>query len=168
MTNEEKINRDKELLDGITNQISSFDNKAGILISVVGILFAFSFSVLEVFTYVKSHNMFVCLSVFYCAFVVSTFVTIFLAVMVIVPRVNKLDKVNVNYYRDIVEMNYESFSVNRDNFFTKDDVLFSQIKMNSTICNRKHKFLLASLVSLIPLALLSFSLISIVIMCFAF
>lgn len=167
MNNEEKITRSKEILDGVTSQISSFDNKAGILISVVGILFAFSFSVLEVFSHVNNQNMFICLSVFYCGFVLSTFITISLAVMVIVPRVNKQDKINVNYYRDIVEMDYELFSKNRDNFFTKDDILFSQIKTNSVICNRKHKFLFASIISLVPLAVLSLALISIVILCFA-
>lgn len=166
MTNEEKINSDKELLDGITSQISSFDNKAGILISVVGIIFAFSFSVFEVFAVVTNHLLLIWLSIIYSVFVLSTFVTVFLAVMVIVPRVNKMEKVNVNYYRDVIEMKYGSFSINRDAFFTKDEILFNQIKMNAVICNKKHKFLFGSIISLIPLAFLSLTLISIIILCF--
>lgn len=125
MTDKERIDRDKEILDGVISQISSFDNKAGILISVVGILFAFSFSVLEIFTQVTDHVKFIWLSVIYCTFVLSSFTTIFLAVMVIVPRVNKNGKVNANYCRDLVEMNYPLFFSSRDNFFTKDDILFN-------------------------------------------
>ena len=43
--NEEK----HEILSGISNQISSFDNKASILISAIGIVFALSLSFLDVF-----------------------------------------------------------------------------------------------------------------------
>ena len=44
-----KNEQKQEILSGISNQISSFDNKASILISAIGILFALSLSFLDVF-----------------------------------------------------------------------------------------------------------------------
>ena len=40
----------KEILNGIYSQISSFDNKAGLLISVLGIVFGLSLNFFEVFS----------------------------------------------------------------------------------------------------------------------
>lgn len=43
------IQNDKEILNGILAQINSFDSKAGILISVIGIVFGLSLTLLSNF-----------------------------------------------------------------------------------------------------------------------
>ena len=43
------IQNDKEILNGILTQINSFDSKAGILISVIGIVFGLSLTLLTNF-----------------------------------------------------------------------------------------------------------------------
>ena len=45
----EKFEDNEDILRGVTNQIASFDTKAGILISVIGLLFVYWLAQLQKF-----------------------------------------------------------------------------------------------------------------------
>ena len=87
-------NEIKELLNGIYSQIASFDNKAAVLISIIGIVFALSFDALDIF---KSITMmladlklwrefnYIMLGVYCLSFVLS----IIFFILVIIPRSHK-------------------------------------------------------------------------------
>ena len=127
----------KEILNGIYAQISSFDSKAGILISVVSILLAISLSLIDVLTSIDKDKI-LPFSIVYGLFLVSAIVTIIFSILVVIPRNTskklKGDKVNVNYYKDLTSMDYNSFKENKILFYNNEEILFNQIKTNAEIC----------------------------------
>lgn len=152
----ETRNEKKEILNGIYSQISSFDNKAGLLVSVLGIVFGLSLDFFEVFSrcsFLRLENSFVkilCYMAFglYC---ISFLFSIISFVLVIIPRTHKIiHKNNVNYYKDICNMNPEEFNNNIKDYCENDTIINNQIFVNSRICNKKHLFLKAGIYGLIP------------------
>ena len=83
----------KKILDGIQNQISSFDNKASILLSVVGIIFALTLSFLDLFHndfYIVKNTFFKrWFSSVFVLYIVVAILIIVCFILVIVPRENK-------------------------------------------------------------------------------
>ncbi len=154
------IRNDKEILQGILSQINSFDSKAGILISVIGIVFGLSLTLLGNFTHQTSRDpLIIAFAITYILFILSSLIAIVFSVLVIVPRESKKDKVNVNYYMDLCDMNYDDFKRNSSNFFSNDAIFFNQIKTNAIICKRKHRFLKLSIISMLPCGLFAFALV---------
>lgn len=146
-----KVQNDKEILAGILNQINSFDSKAGMLISVIGIVFGLSLSLLSyISNYPDYSTKHVFYSIIFVLFVISSITAITFSVLVIIPRTSKEKKNNVNYYMDLCEMDYELFKYNSSNFYNDESIFFNQIKTNAIICKKKHKFLRLSILSLIP------------------
>ena len=145
------IQNDKEILNGVLAQIHSFDSKAGILISVIGIVFGLSLTLLGSFKEFKD-----CLpklsafAIVYLLFVMSSLSAIVFSVLVILPRGSKEKKNNVNYYMDLCEMDYCDFKNNSKSFYTDESIFFNQIQTNAKICKKKHKFLRLSIMSMIP------------------
>lgn len=154
------IQNDKEILNGILAQINSFDSKAGILISVIGIIFGLSLSLLTNFKeYSTCKPKLIAFALIYILFVISSLISITFSVLVIVPRESKEKKNNVNYYMDLCEMNYDDFKSNSNSFYTDESIFFNQIKTNAKICKKKHRFLRYSILSMIPCGLFVLALI---------
>mgnify|MGYP007078931828 CR=1 FL=1 len=155
--NEEK----HEILSGISNQ----DNKASILISAIGIVFALSLSFLNVFYetdfLLKNQNFKIIYSILYISFIVNTIIVIGSYILVIVPR-NKIgNKKYANYYNDIAELNIDDYKDYDDLLekYTKEDILLTeQIIINAKICKIKHTFLKVGIICLIPFSILLLSL----------
>ena len=154
--NEEK----HEILSGISNQISSFDNKASILISAIGILFALSLSFLDVFCeekfLLKSQNFKTFYYILFILFIINTIVVIGSYILVIIPRKKIGNKKYANYYNDIAELdidNHEKYDDLLENYTKNDKLLTEQIIINSKICKNKHKFLKIGIISLIPFSI---------------
>lgn len=155
--NEEK----HEILSEISNQISSFDNKASILISAIGILFALSLSFLDVFCeekfLLKSHNFKTFYYILFILFIINTIVVIGSYILVIIPRKKIGNKKYANYYNDIAELDiddHEKYDDLLENYTKNDKLLTEQIIINSKICKNKHKFLKIGIISLIPFSIL--------------
>lgn len=151
----EPRNEKKDILNGVYAQIGSFDNKAGLLISVVGIVFGLSLNFFEVF----SRCSFLCLeneflkALCYIAFglyCMSFIFAIVSFVLVIIPRSHNGQKNNVNYYKDICNMTLEDFNNNFNDYCKNETIINNQIYLNSRICYKKHFFLKMGIYSLIP------------------
>ncbi len=151
--------KEKEILEGIQSQISSFDNKASILLSVVGIIFALTLSFLDVFhsdTFLLRENAFrIWYSIIFVVYIIVTIVLIASLVWVIIPRSKSKDmtKRYYNYYKDINEMSNEEFKKAILESNNNDDTLVDQIKMNSKICTHKHFCLKFGAIMFIPFIL---------------
>lgn len=164
--NEEK----HEILSGISNQISSFDNKASILISAIGILFALSLSFLDVFCeekfLLKSPIFKTFYYILFILFIFNTIIVIGSYILVIIPRKKIGNKKYANYYNDIAELDiddHEKYDDLLENYTKNDKLLTEQIIINSKICKNKHKFLKIGIISLIPFSILLLVLIVLII-----
>lgn len=148
----------KEILGGIQTQIGSFDAKATTLLSIVGIVFGLALSCIDVIHqdfFVSKCDSFKCwFTVLLIIFLVSTLFSIFCFVMVIVPRKNKTDVLCPNYYKDINKMDELQLKTAIQNYNDKEDLIIGQIKINSSICYTKHKWLIAGICSFIPFVIL--------------
>lgn len=151
----DKRSEKKEILNGIYAQIGSFDNKAGLLISILGIVFGLSLDFFGIF----SNCSFLCLEnvllkiVCYIAFGIyclSFLFSICSFVLVIIPRSHRIQKNNVNYYKDICSMSETEFEKNFNEYCESDSITTNQIFINSQICNKKHLFLKIGIYGLIP------------------
>ena len=151
MKREEK----KEILQGIQNQIGSFDNKASIFLAADGIVFALSTSFIDVF----HDDWFINLedelfkNIYKGLFI--SFIVVFLFVMmsfvlVLWPRKKTINKTFGDYYSDIAKTKRENIDKILDEFSNDDTLLVDQIKINSDICRKKHSFLVAGILLLVP------------------
>ena len=152
---DKRMELDQRILDGVQSQISAFDSKAGILISVIGIVFALSLSMLDVFPNLTNVTIqYVVLAVTYGLSLLCELAAIFCSIMVVFPRSHKeIKPCNVNYYMDLSQMDYEAFKTAKSNFFSREETIFRQIETNAKIAKRKHYWLKASIICLIPLAI---------------
>ena len=150
-----EFENNKEILAGVLNQINSFDNKANVLITVIGIIFGLSLTFLERYETLKDLECIrITFKIFYLLYVISSLASITASIIVILPRTNKKQKKNnVNYYMDLCEMKYDDFKINCNDFFNKNEVFFNQIQTNARICKRKHKWLRISIFCMIPTAI---------------
>ena len=153
-----EINNDKEILNDVQCQIGSFDAKATTLLSIVGIVFGLALSCVDVIHqdfFVKQCDSFKCwFIVLLIIFLVSTIFSIFCFVMAIVPRKNKTNVLYPNYYKDINKMDESQLKSSIQNYNEKEDLIIGQIKINSSICYTKHKWLIAGICSFIPFVIL--------------
>ena len=152
------MNEEKEILDEVQSQISSFDNKASILLSVVGIIFALTLSILDVFhsSYFQSENMIfkVCYIIAFMSYIVVTAFLIICLLLVILPRKNKSTQKYPNYFNDINNMTKEELNNAIKNYKKDSTLILDQIKINSSICARKQKWLKVGILFLIPFIIL--------------
>lgn len=155
-----KYEQKQEILSGISNQISSFDNKASILISAIGIVFALSLSFLDVFCdedfLLKSQNFKTVYYILFILFIINTIIVIGSYILVIMPRKKIGNQKYANYYNDIAELDIDDHKDYDDLLeeYTKNDILLTeQIIINSKICKTKHTFLKVGIISLIPFSI---------------
>ena len=152
------MNEEKEILDGVQSQISSFDNKASILLSVVGIIFALTLSILDVFhsDYFQSKiiGFKVCYIVFFISYIIVTIFLILCLLLVVYPRKNKNAQKYPNYFYDVNNMTKEELNDSIKNYKKDSSLILEQIKINSSICARKQKWLKFGIFLLIPFSFL--------------
>ncbi|MCI6357478.1 MAG: DUF5706 domain-containing protein [Erysipelotrichaceae bacterium] len=155
--NEEKY----EILSGISNQISSFDNKASILISAIGIVFALSLSFLDVFCeddFLSKCQIFkIIYYALFILFIINTIVVIGSYILVIIPRKKIGNNKYANYYNDIADLDiygHKEYDDLLEDYTKNDNLLTEQIIINSKICKTKHLFLKVGIISLIPFSIL--------------
>ena len=156
----ENKNSRTEILEGIQCHISKFDNKANILLIVVGLIFAGSMQVFTVFSdldRIQESSKFISLCVFAVAYLLNSMLTVGLLVGVIYPRRKKYNKdnIDVNYYYDIYRFEKrkgkKKLKEKIYDYNNKDkDVMDRQIIINSGIAVKKHQFITASCISMIP------------------
>lgn len=102
------IQNDKEILNGILTQINSFDSKAGILISVIGIVFGLSLTLLTSFKeYSACEQKLIAFAIIYILFVISSLITITFSVLVIFQEEVKKRKITSTIIWIFVKWNME-------------------------------------------------------------
>lgn len=148
MDTKEKVN---ENIGIIKEQIDKFDNKANILITIVGIIFAISLSMLDIFREFEAiTTSYILLLVFTALYFISLCLDMFFLIMVIYPRKKKnKDKKSISYYIDVSMMTDDEILAH----FGNEDCIseIDQLKINANICTRKHKYLIKAIWTLIPL-----------------
>lgn len=156
--NEEKTNiNENEILISIKEQIVSFDNKASILITVLGIIFALSFSTIDLLV-TNNYNWWVYL--FFGLYMLCLIISICLSLCVIMPRGRKKSRPksivskSCTYYGDLKDMAADEF----DSIALKE-TNFEQIRTNSLIAWKKQQFVRVTIFSLIPVCLFFIALI---------
>lgn len=167
--NEKEVKKAK-IFSEIEMQINKMDNKSGLLISAIGIVFALTIDLFSIFSQTGFLTAGKCYKVF-CYFFAILYVSSFIISMVffvltIFPRKNKKqktineEKIHINYYYDLSELQREN-SLNkekRNQIFNEKieeelcsgENLTNQIFINADICRRKHDNLNAGIKTLIP------------------
>ena len=154
------MDNEKEILNGVQSQISSFDNKASILLSVVGIIFGLTLSFLDVFHAEFFEQQSSCFrnwySTLFILYVLVTIVLIIFLILVIFPRKNKNGLKSPDYYLDINSLTKEELNeaIKKNN--ENNGMILDQIKNNSKICSTKHFWLKSSIILFLPFVLLIF------------
>ena len=159
--------RKREIFNEIESQINKMDNKAGILISAVGIVFALTIDLLSIFSKSEVSIYYKMFSyIFLGIYLLSFLVSMSFFILTIIPRKKKGyddEKVNINYYYDLSDIQCENIDdeVKRNQVFDNeleeeaktDHVLTNQIFINAEICRRKHDTLFYGIITLIPFVL---------------
>jgi hypothetical protein len=152
--NNESLKEQKKLsLELILNQITSFDNKASIIVSILGIVFALSFTVIEIISS-KSNQIKPYIFSSFLLFLVSIIATLTFSVLVLLPK-NRKSKINhksLTYYKDLKDItNDEYIRLFKEN--GDCGVSIEQINQNARICSFKHLMLKISIVLMMPMVL---------------
>lgn len=160
--------RKREIFNEIESQINKMDNKAGILISAIGIVFALTIDLLSVVSKSEVNIYYKLFSYIFLGIYLSSFITsMSFFIATIIPRKKKVcedEKININYYYDLSDIQRENIDgeVKRNQLFdkeleeekaNKDYVLTNQIFINAEICRRKHDKLFYGIIALIPFIL---------------
>ena len=154
----------KDILNNILAQINSFDSKASILVTAVGVVFALISSfLLDTSLPLLQNNASIVIvyKVLFLLFFLVSLSIMFCMIMVILPRRRKDDgKLYPNYYRDITKIKKEKL----DETIKKLD-LDGQIKINAIICVKKENWFRNVIKLLIPFATILIALICFSVFC---
>lgn len=146
-------NKSKESLSAIQGTIANYDNKAGVLLTAVGIVFGFSlFSIQELANKKDAVKVLCCIfgSLYLLAFVIC----LILLVLIVFPRGrNKKEKENkVDYplysediYNHVKNKDIDSFVKDGNS----DSAVLDQINVCSRIAHTKEVLLKAAVISII-------------------
>lgn len=149
-------NKYKESLSAVNDTIDSYDNKAGVLLTAVGIVFGFSlFSIQELSS--KQDAVKVCSYIFGILYLIAFVTSIILLVLIVFPRRrNKKEKENKIDYPLYNEDLYAHLNKGDIDTFVKDgykdDTLLDQIKVCTRIAHTKEKLLRAAVAFIIAFA----------------
>ena len=149
-------NKYKDSLSAANGTIANYDNKAGVLLTAVGIVFGFSlFSVQELSS--KQDAVKVCSYIFGILYLVAFVTSIILLVLIVFPRRrNKKEKENKIDYSLYTEDLYEHLNKGDIDTFVKDgykdDAVLDQIKVCTRIAHTKEKLLRAAVGFIIAFA----------------
>ncbi len=152
--------RKREIFNEIESQINKMDNKAGILISAIGIVFALAIDLLSIFSKSVANIYYTIFSyIFFVIYLLSFLISMSFFILTIIPRKKKTNndgKINYNYYYDLSNLKRnqgEAVNGAFNNAIEKEDkayALTNQIFFNAEICRRKHDMLFKGIISLIP------------------
>lgn len=141
-------------LEILYNQIASFDNKASIMVSILGVVFALSFTIIDVINK-KANDVKIYIFIIFLMFLVSTILSSLFSILVFIPRKKSRtinDKKSITYYGDIIYLDdkeYDKLAILEEN----QGASFEQIKQNAYICDKKHKNITISIYMLIPMVI---------------
>lgn len=160
MYNEEKA---KSCLEMIKEQIDNFDNKANSLITIVGIIFAISLSIIQVFNQLtvsaqteEIHTKYILLIIASIFYFISFVTELVFLVMVIYPRKKRKNGTKaLTYYADVAKMNLDEIKKRLQNESSLD-ADSEQIKINGMICAKKHRCFTIAAWLLIPMFVFMF------------
>jgi len=149
--------KEKEILDDVQAQISSFDNKASILLSVVGIIFALTLSFLDVFHaeyFIARNKSFrILYTVTFIMYILTTISIIISLLFVILPRKHKSLINYPNYFADVNMMNKDELIEKIKMYNNDSNMIVDQIRINSKICSAKQKWLKLGMYLFVPFVL---------------
>lgn len=153
MDTEEKENNqynnieiDKDILESVLRESNSFDNKAGIVISVMGVVLGLSLTFIERFDEFKSEKIsYCCFMILYILYILASIISISYSIFVIYPFYKKLHFDNAYEYDDLSKMKFEDYKKNKEEYFKSEKIIFDQIKEYSFICKEKHRELAISI-----------------------
>lgn len=145
-------------LENIQRQIEKFDNKASILIAIVGIVFAISLGMLDVFSQLSLSEMtqdvavkYTLMIVFISLYFLSFILEMLFLLLVIYPRKKKqIGYDSLSYYMDVAKMTKEDIE-EYANKLNETNILVEQLSINAKICASKHKNLIIAIWLMIPL-----------------
>lgn len=146
-------NKYKESLSAIQGTIANYDNKAGVLLTAVGIVFGFSlFSIEELSK--KTDVIKVLCYIFGALYLLAFVASLILLVLIVFPRGrNKKEKENKTEYQLYSEDLYNHVKNGDVESFVKDgdsdSAVLEQIRVCSRIAHTKEILLKASVVSII-------------------
>ena len=146
-------NKYKESLSAINGTIANYDNKAGVLLTAVGIVFGFSlFSTQELSN--KQDAVKVCSYIFGILYLVAFVTSLILLVLIVFPRGrNKKEKENKTEYPLYSEDLYNHIKKGDIDSFIKDgntdNAVLDQIRVCSRIAHIKELLLKAAVISII-------------------
>lgn len=148
MDTKEMVN---ESIKTIKDQIDKFDNKASILIAIIGIIFTISLSMLSILREIEQTTpSYILLIVFTSLYFISFCLEMIFLIMVIYPRRKKnKDKKSLSYYLDVSTMTDDEINACLENIDCSSEI--DQLRINANICTRKHKFLVMAIWTLSPL-----------------
>lgn len=153
----EENNKYQENLSAVQNTIANYDNKAGVLLTAVGIVFGFSlFSIQELSS--KQDAVKVCSYLFGTLYLLAFVASIVLLVLIVFPRGrNKKEKKNKIDYPFYTEDLYEHLNKGDLDAFVKDgykdDAVLEQIKVCTRIAHIKETLLITAVTSIIVFAI---------------
>lgn len=143
-----------ETLKILLDQIKSFDNKASIIVSILGLVMALSFTVIGAING-KAVKVKPYIFASFMLFLLSILTSLFFSIKVFMPRkraknIMVIEK-STTYYEDLKNMDEKGFE---DLFNSNNELGISmeQINQNAIICSKKHKNLSISIFMLIPMA----------------
>lgn len=143
----------KESLSAIQGTIANYDNKAGVLLTAVGIVFGFSlFSIQELTN--KTNTVKVFCYIFGILYLLAFVTSLILLVLIVFPRGrNKKEKENKTEYPFYSEDLYNYVKNGDVDSFIKeannDSAVLDQIKVCSRIAHTKEVLLKAAVISII-------------------
>lgn len=158
-------NKADAAITSMQEQINKFDNKANILITIVGIIFALSLGILDTFNQFDKNSMtcemqekYIWLLILSALYFVSFTIELTFLIFVIFPRKKKDGKTSINYYMDVANMNRDEIMalINKDDDEENASAV-DQISVNAKICKLKHKYLVFAIWCLIPLFVCMFA-----------
>lgn len=145
-------------LENMQRQIEKFDNKASILIAIVGIVFAISLGLLDIFRQLFSAEIipeimvkYILIVVFISLYFISFVLEMLFLLLVIYPRKKKqVGYDSLSYYMDVAKMTKEDIA-EYANKLNETNILVEQLSINAKICANKHKNLVIAIWLMIPL-----------------
>ena len=151
-----KENKFKESLSAIQNTIANYDNKAGVLLTAVGIVFGFSLFSIQELSNKTDVTKFLCY-IFGILYLLAFAASLIFLVLIVFPRGrNKKEKENkIDYpfysedlYNHVIKGDIDSF-IKEGN---TDSATLDQIKVCSRIVHTKEALLKSAVASIITFA----------------
>ena len=158
-------NKAEAAVQSMQEHINKFDNKASILITIVGIIFALSLGILDTFNQFDRATLTCEMQVKYYLLIglssqyfISFAVELIFLLLVIFPRKKKNGEISVYYYMDVAGMDTAGVRALLDGEDSEDNKsMIDQILVNARICKSKHKNLVIAIWCLIPLFVCMFA-----------